>query len=58
MHDAGKLAAKTLDYIDEFVKPEVSTEDLDLLCHKFIVNNKAIPAPLNYKGFLSLLVFQ
>ena len=51
MHDAGKLAAKTLDYIDEFVKPEVSTEDLDLLCHNFIVNNKAIPAPLNYKGF-------
>ena len=51
MHDAGKLAAKTLDYIGEFVKPEVSTEDLDLLCHNFIVNNKAIPAPLNYKGF-------
>ena len=26
MHDAGKLAAKTLDYIGEFIKPEVTTE--------------------------------
>ncbi len=51
MHDAGKLAAKTLDYIGEFIKPEVTTEYLDLLCHNFIINNNAIPAPLNYKGF-------
>ena len=58
MHDAGKLAAKTLDYIGEFIKPEVTTEYLDLLCHNFIINNNAIPAPLNYKDFQNLLVFQ
>ena len=29
----------------------VTTEALDNLCHEFILDHKAIPAPLNYKGF-------
>ncbi|CAG2161115.1 unnamed protein product [Oppiella nova] len=51
MHVAGRLAAETLDFITDYVKPGVSTNDLDNLCHNFIVNNNAIPAPLNYRGF-------
>lgn len=48
---AGRLAATMLDYITDYVKPGVSTAYLDDLCHKEILRNKAIPAPLNYKGF-------
>ncbi|TAL38493.1 MAG: type I methionyl aminopeptidase [Alphaproteobacteria bacterium] len=51
MRRAGKLAAETLDFITEHVKPGVATEQLDKLCHDFIIDHKAIPAPLNYKGF-------
>ncbi len=51
MRKAGKLAAQTLDYIAPYVKPGVSTEELDKLCHDFIIKHQAIPAPLNYKGF-------
>jgi methionyl aminopeptidase len=51
MHNAGQLAAKVLDYITNFVSIGVSTEYLNQLCHKFILDNNAIPAPLNYKGF-------
>ena len=51
MRKAGKLASEVLDYIMPFVEPGVSTNKLDQLCHDFIVQNKAIPAPLNYKGF-------
>lgn len=51
MHAAGKLAAQTLDYIAPFVKIGVTTEELDRLCHEFILANKAIPAPLGYRGF-------
>lgn len=51
MRDAGRLAAETLDYITPYVVPGVTTETLDLLCHEFILGNKAIPAPLNYRGF-------
>ena len=51
MRKAGKLAAEVLDFITPHVSPGVSTEELDTLCHNFIVDHGAIPAPLNYKGF-------
>jgi len=51
MRRAGKLAAEVLDYIAPFVKPGVTTLHLNDLCHKMIIENGAIPAPLGYKGF-------
>lgn len=51
MREAGKLAAQVLDFIEPYVKPGVSTGYLDKLCHDFIVQNNATPAPLNYHGF-------
>ena len=51
MRRAGKLAAQTLDYITDFVKPGITTNELNDLCHEFIIKHKAIPAPLNYRGF-------
>jgi len=52
MRIAGKLAREVLDMITPHVKVGVTTESLDQLCHDYIVNvQKAIPAPLNYKGF-------
>jgi len=51
MRRAGRLAAETLDFITPYVQPGVTTEELDRLCHSFILDHGAIPAPLNYKGF-------
>jgi len=51
MRRAGHLAAETLDYITPFVTVGATTEQLDRLCHEFIVDHGAIPAPLNYRGF-------
>ena len=52
MRAAGKLASDVLCMIEPFVKQGFSTEELDKICHDFIVNNQqAIPAPLNYRGF-------
>ena len=49
MRVAGRLAAEILDYIEPFVKPGVSTEELDRLCHDYMVDvQHTIPAPLNY----------
>ena len=51
MRVAGRLAAEVLEMIGEHVKPGVTTEELDRICHDYIVNvQKAIPAPLNYGG--------
>ena len=51
MRKAGGLAADCLDYITEYVRPGVSTLELNQLCHEFQVSRGAVPAPLNYKGF-------
>jgi methionyl aminopeptidase len=51
MRRAGLLAAETLDFITPYVKPGATTGELDQLCHDFIVDHEAIPAPLNYRGF-------
>lgn len=49
MRIAGRLASEVLDYITPFVKPGVTTEELDRLCHDYMVNQQGtIPAPLNY----------
>jgi len=51
MRKAGQLASKTLDYITPFVKAGITTLELDSLCHDFIVQHGATPAPLGYRGF-------
>jgi methionyl aminopeptidase len=51
MRRAGRLAAETLDMIMPHVQPGVITEELDRLCHQFIVARGGVPAPLNYRGF-------
>jgi methionyl aminopeptidase len=49
MRIAGRLASEVLDYITPFVVHGVTTEELDKLCHDYIVDvQNAIPAPLNY----------
>lgn len=51
MRVAGKLAADVLDMIGEYVKPGITTNALNDLCHKYITEvQNAIPAPLNYPG--------
>lgn len=51
MRKAGKLAAQTLDFITPYVKVGVTTQELDQLCHNFILDHGAIPAPLGYRGY-------
>ena len=51
MRKAGRLAAETLDFITPHIKAGVTTLELNDLCHQFITDHGAIPAPLDYKGF-------
>ena len=49
MRIAGRLASEVLDYITPFVEVGVTTEELDTLCHHYMVDvQNTIPAPLNY----------
>lgn len=52
MRVAGRLASEVLQMIAPHVRAGVSTDELDRICHRYIVEvQQAIPAPLNYKGF-------
>ncbi|RKZ89786.1 MAG: type I methionyl aminopeptidase [Candidatus Parabeggiatoa sp. nov. 3] len=52
MRVAGRLAVDVLDMITPYVQAGVTTEELDRLCHEYIVNvQHAVPAPLNYNKF-------
>lgn len=52
MRVAGRLAAEVLEMIEPYVLQGITTNELDKICHDYIVNvQQAIPAPLNYHGF-------
>ncbi|MDF2529702.1 MAG: methionine aminopeptidase [Gammaproteobacteria bacterium] len=52
MRIAGRLAAEVLEMIGPHVQAGMTTDELNKICHDYIVNvQKAIPAPLNYRGF-------
>lgn len=51
MRVAGRLAAEVLEMIGPFVKAGVTTDELNTICHDYILAQDAYPAPLNYHGF-------
>lgn len=51
MKQSCQLAAKTLNFIEDKLEIGMTTEDVNALCHDFIVSNGAYPSPLNYHGF-------
>ncbi len=51
MRATSKLAADTLRFIETKLEIGMSTEQINTLCHNYIIEHNAIPAPLNYHGF-------
>ncbi|MDD3000872.1 MAG: type I methionyl aminopeptidase [Candidatus Riflebacteria bacterium] len=47
----GKLVVDTLNKVRDFIKPGITTNDINTLVHNYTIENGAIPAPLNYRGF-------
>lgn len=49
MRVACRLAAEVLDYIEPYMKAGITTDEINTLCHNYMVNvQECIPAPLNY----------
>ena len=52
MRQVGALAAAQLEMIEPYIRPGVSTGELDRICHEYTIDEQdAVPAPLNYRGF-------
>lgn len=51
MRKAGRLAAEVLDAMVEVVRPGITTNEINDICHKMIVDAGGVCAPLGYRGF-------
>jgi methionyl aminopeptidase len=51
MEKVCQLAAQTLQHVAKFIKPGITTNELDKIVHDYTLSNDAKPAPLNYNGF-------
>ncbi len=51
IREAGKLVVKTLELVEELIKPGIKTEEIDRFVYEFTIKNNGYPAPLNYNGF-------
>lgn len=51
MREACQLAARTLKYAGENVRPGMTTNEIDRLVYEYTMDHKATPATLNYHGF-------
>jgi methionyl aminopeptidase len=48
---AGKLAAQAIELAGSSISAGVTTNDLDVIVHEFLVSNGAYPSTLGYRGF-------
>jgi methionyl aminopeptidase len=51
MAKVGKLAARCLEHTGKFVRPGITTDELDKIAHDFTLSHGAKSAPLGYKGY-------
>lgn len=51
MRRAGKLASQALDFLEPHLKPGITTNEIDTLCHDFMISHGSISATLGYHGF-------
>ena len=48
---AGRLTVETLDLVEANLRAGMTSDDINTLVHRFTLDNGAVPAPLNYRGF-------
>ena len=48
---AGRLTVDTLNLVEEYIKPGITTNEINDIVEEFTLKNKAVSAPLNYQGF-------
>ena len=51
MRKVGKISASILDDLQSFIKPGITTNDINTFVHQKTLENNCIPAPLGYHGF-------
>lgn len=51
IRESGRIAAQAIALVGEAVRPGVTTEELDVIGHEFLLANDAYPSTLGYRGY-------
>lgn len=51
MKVAGEIVGNTHNYLQQYVKPGITTKELDNMAYDFIINSNATPSFKNYDGY-------
>jgi methionyl aminopeptidase len=51
IRQSGRIAAQAIALVGEHVAPGVTTEQLDVIAHEFLVGQGAYPSTLGYRGY-------
>ena len=51
MKKAGNIVYRTHKHLEQYIKPGITTKELDKLAYDFIISQDATPSFLNYQGF-------
>jgi len=51
IRESGRIAAQAVEAVGAAIRPGVTTEELDVIAHDFIVSKGAYPSTLGYRGY-------
>jgi methionyl aminopeptidase len=51
IRESGTIAAQAIQAVGDAVRPGITTEELDVIAHEFVVAHGAYPSTLGYRGF-------
>ncbi|WP_067490526.1 type I methionyl aminopeptidase [Actinomadura hibisca] len=51
MRVAGRIAAQALEEVGKHVRPGITTDELDVIGHEFLLDHDAYPSTLGYRGY-------
>jgi methionyl aminopeptidase len=51
IRESGRIAARAVELVGAAIRPGITTDELDVIAHEFIVANAAYPSTVGYRGY-------
>jgi methionyl aminopeptidase len=51
IRESGAIAARAIQAVGAAIQPGITTEELDVIAHEFVIANGAYPSTLGYRGY-------
>ena len=51
IRESGRIAAGAVEAVGAAIRPGITTDELDAVAHRYLIEHEAYPSTLNYRGF-------